>query len=142
MTISTKSRYALRVLIDLAEQQDQGFVSMNDIVSRQGISLKYIQKLMPVFSKNHIIETRSGKNGGYRMIIPANKCKVGDVLRMSEGSLNIISCDCCNDLPCEYSCECRTEWLWKNFQKITNEYFDSITIADLMKSNKEDLKNE
>ncbi len=87
MLISTRGRYALRVLIDLAEHTNGGDVPMKDIAERQGISLKYLERIIPVLSKSGIIEGLQGKGGGYRLLIAPEDCKIGDILRLTEGNM-------------------------------------------------------
>ena len=92
MMISTKGRYALRVLIDLAEQGKQGYVPLKEIAKRQGIPQKYLESIMTVFSKNDYVEAQHGKGGGYRLNRPPQAYKVGDLLRLIEGTLAPVSC--------------------------------------------------
>ena len=100
MLISTRGRYALRVLTDLAEHTDSGYVPMKDIAERQGISLKYLERIIPVLSKNGIIEGLQGKGGGYRLVKLPEECKIGDILRLTEGDLTPVACLECGAKPC------------------------------------------
>lgn len=132
MRISTRGRYALRVMLDLAENQSEGYIPMKKVAQRQDISLKYIEKIMPVLSKNHYVEGVHGKGGGYRLARTPQDYKVGDILRLVEGDLAPVACLGCNAQPCSRVRECRTLPMWKDFYKIVNKYFDEITLADLM----------
>ena len=133
MIVSTKGRYALRVIIDLAEHQNESYIPMKDVANRQHISLKYIEKIMPVLSKNKLVEGVHGKGGGYRLTrIPADYT-VGEILRLTEGDMAPVACLECGATPCDKTKHCRTLPMWAEFYKMTNEYFDGITIADLMK---------
>ena len=87
MMISTRGRYALRVLIDLAEHTENGYIPMKEVAGRQGISLKYLERIIPVLSKNGFVEGIHGKGGGYRLVKAPEDCKVGDILRLTEGDL-------------------------------------------------------
>ncbi len=134
MMISTRGRYALRVLIDLAEHADMGYVPMKDIAERQGISLKYLERFIPTLSKNGIIEGLQGKGGGYRLAIPPEQCRIGDILRLTEGDLAPVACLECGAKPCERAFECRTYPLWVEFYKLANDFFDGKTLADVVKT--------
>ncbi len=133
MLISTRGRYALRVLLDLAENQNDGYIAMKKVAKRQDISLKYIEKIMPVLSKNHYVEGVHGKGGGYRLAREPKDYKVGDILRLVEGDLAPVACLGCNAQSCSRAEGCRTLPMWKDFYGIVNNYFDGITLADLMK---------
>lgn len=133
MMISTRGRYALRVLIDLAEHNNQGFIPMKEIAERQGISLKYLGQIIPVLSKNGFVEGVHGKGGGYKLIKSPGECRIGDILRLTEGDLAPVACLECGAKPCERVFECRTYPMWTEFYRIVNDYFDGITLADVMK---------
>lgn len=133
MMISTRGRYALRVMIDLAENADQGYIPMRQIAERQGISLKYIERIIPALSKSGFVEGLQGKGGGYRLGKVPEECKVGDILRMTERNLAPVACLECGTAPCERVDDCRTYTMWKDLHKLVNDYFDGITIANLMK---------
>lgn len=133
MLISTRGRYALRVLLDLAENQDGGYVAMKKVAERQDLSLKYIEKIMPVLSKNHYVEGVHGKGGGYRLTRDPQEYKVGDILRLAEGDLAPVACLGCSATACDRADICKTLPMWKEFYGIVNNYFDGITLADLMK---------
>lgn len=134
MMISSKGRYALRVMIDLAEHTNGQLIPMKDVARRQGISLKYLEKILPVLNRNNLVEAVHGKGGGYRLLRDPDEYKVGEILRLMEGDLAPVSCLGCRTDVCERTAECRTLPMWEEFYRITNEYFDSITIADLMKN--------
>lgn len=133
MMISTRGRYALRVMIDLAENDNGAFLPMKDVASRQGISLKYLERIIPVLSKNNLVEGVQGKGGGYRLKRKAGEYTVGEILRLTEGDLAPVACLECNAEKCDRLEDCRTIGMWSEFHKMTNEYFDSVTIEDLMR---------
>lgn len=133
MLISTRGRYALRALIDLAENSDDGYIPMRDIAERQEISLKYLERIIPVLTKNGIIEGVQGKGGGYRLVKTPAEYRVGDILRLTEGDLAPVACLESSAKPCEKADKCRTLPLWTGFYKLVNDYFDSKTLADLLK---------
>ncbi len=132
MLISTRGRYALRVLIDLAEHTDGGYVPMKDIAERQGISLKYLERIIPVLTKNGIVEGLQGKGGGYRLVKSLEECKIGDILRLTEGNLAPVACLECGASPCERTSECRTYPMWVEFYQMINDFFDHRTLADMV----------
>ena len=132
MMISTRGRYALRVLIDLAEHNDGNYIPMKDVAMRQNLPLKYLERILPVLTKNKLIVGLHGKGGGYRLSRLPDEYTVGEILRLTEGNLAPVACLEHGVEPCERAAECRTLTMWKKFYEMTNEYFDSITIADLM----------
>ncbi|MBQ8827591.1 MAG: Rrf2 family transcriptional regulator [Clostridia bacterium] len=132
MMISTRGRYALRVLIDLAEHNDGTYIPMKDVAKRQELPLKYLERILPVLTKNKLIIGLHGKGGGYRLSRTPEKYTVGEILRLTEGNLAPVSCLECDAEPCKRAAECKTLKLWTKFFEITNDYFDGITIADLM----------
>lgn len=133
MMISTRGRYALRVMIDLAESTDEGYTAMKEVAERQGISLKYLERILPLLVKEKLIEGVQGKGGGYRLTRRPEEIKIGDILRVTEGSLVPVACLEDNAEPCQRISECRTLPMWRKLNTIVNDFFDSITIADLMK---------
>lgn len=132
MMVSTKGRYAVRILLDLAENDSGAFIPMKEVAARQGLSLKYIEQIMPLLKKANVVEGVHGKGGGYRLVKSPKDYKIGDILRMAEGSLAPVACLDCGAKPCERSGNCRTLPMWTKFYEMTNEYFDSITLADLI----------
>lgn len=132
MLISTRGRYALRVLIDLAEHYNGGYIPMKDIANRQELSLKYLERIMPALSKSDLVEGVHGKGGGYRLAKPPEECKVGEILRLTEGDLAPVACLECGAKPCERAGECRTLPMWSEFNRMINQYFDGISLADLL----------
>ncbi len=133
MMVSTKGRYALRVMIDLAENYGKGYIPMKEVAQRQNISLKYLERILPVLTKNKLIEGLQGKGGGYRLASEPDRCLVGEILRLTEGNLAPVACLSCETNACERAHICRTLPMWTEFHKLTNAYFDGITLADLIK---------
>lgn len=132
MLISTRGRYALRVLIDLAEHREEGYIPMKEIAERQGISLKYLERILPVLTKNGMIVGVQGKGGGYRLEKTPEECKIGDILRLTEGDLAPVACLEQGAEPCDKSNTCRTYPLWVEFYRLVNDFFDGKTLGDLM----------
>lgn len=132
MLISTKGRYALRVLADLAEHQSEKLIPMKEIAERQNISAKYMERIMTVLSKNGIVEGTHGKGGGYRLALAPDQCVIGDILRLTEGTLAPVTCLADNDFVCERIDECRTIGMWRELENRIVSYLDGVTLADLM----------
>lgn len=136
--ISTRGRYALRVIIDLAEHENGGYIPMKEIAERQEISLKYIERILPDITKGDIIEGIHGKGGGYRLKKPPEEITVGEILRLTEGDLAPVACLAESATPCEKKGECRTIKMWSDYAELTNKFFDSITVAQLTKKDSAD----
>lgn len=133
MMISTKGRYALRVMIDLAEHCNGEYIPMKDVVKRQQVSQKYVERIMTMLSKANFVEAVHGKGGGYRLNRSPDEYIVGDILRLTEGSLAPVACLDCDAEECERAGQCRTLPMWKELNNRITDFFDGITIADLMK---------
>ena len=132
MLISTRGRYALRVMIDLAEHSNGEYIAMKEVAARQDISLKYLERILPILVKEKMIEGVHGKGGGYRLTRKPSEYKVGEILRLTEGNLAPVTCVGCEDEEREQKGETRTIGMWEEIDKIVNDYFDSKTIEDLM----------
>ena len=135
MRISTRGRYALRVMIDLAEHQSEGLIPMKDVAQRQGLSLKYLERILPALTKGNCIEGTHGKGGGYRLTRNVKDYSVGEILRLTEGDLAPVACLEHNAEPCERAGDCRTQPLWRGLNKVINDYLDKVSLADLLKGN-------
>ncbi|MGN0165923.1 MAG: RrF2 family transcriptional regulator [Lachnospiraceae bacterium] len=132
MMISTRGRYALRVMIDLAERGDCSYIPLKDIVKKEEISQKYLESIMTLLSKNGAVEGIHGKGGGYRLNRKPEEIKVGEILRITEGDLVPVACLERDAVPCERAGECRTLPMWQKLSGMINEYLDSVTLADLI----------
>lgn len=133
MMISTRGRYALRVMIDLAEHGDGGYIPMKAVAERQGISLKYLERILPALTKNGLVEGVQGKGGGYRLSRRPEEYTVWEILELTEGDLAPVACLEGGAEPCARAGDCRTHPLWTVFYQVTREYFSGVTVADLMK---------
>lgn len=129
--ISTRGRYAIRVILDIANNQKDGYVPMKDVASRQGLSLKYLEQILPTLTKNKILEGVQGKGGGYRLVKALDQYTVGDVLRATEKDLAPVSCLASGAKECERRSQCRTIEFWEGLNEVINNYLDSKTLADL-----------
>ena len=129
--VSTKGRYALRVMIDLARQEPGTPVPLDQIAGRQGISKKYLELILKTLVQKGLLKGQRGKGGGYRLVRPAEQYTVGSILRLTEGSLAPVACLSQGPRPCPRGGECRTLPMWKELDRRVNEYLDSVTVADL-----------
>ena len=132
MKISTKGRYAIRVMIDLAEHNSGAYIPLMDIAKRQEISEKYLEAIVGVLSKNGFLQSLRGKGGGYKLARSPESYTVGSILRLTEGSLAPVACLEHQPNTCDRVAECPTIKMWEGLQKLINDYFDGITIADLL----------
>lgn len=130
--ISTKGRYSIRILLDIAENSGGDFVPMKDVADRQGLSLKYVERIVPVLKEKRLVESVHGKGGGYRLTREPDMYTLWEILTATEGDLAPVGCLRCDAAPCERAPECKTLPVWENYYKITKEYFSSITLADLL----------
>lgn len=130
--ISTRGRYAIRVLIDLAEHRGEGFTPMKEVAKRQEISLKYLEKIMPLLSRAGLVEGQHGKGGGYRLTKEPESYRIGDILRLTEVDLAPVACLSAPVNTCQRAAYCRTLPMWQKYYEMTLDYFDSITLRDLM----------
>ena len=143
MRVSTKGRYALRMLVDLAEYKDEGFIALKDIAKRQDISKKYLEQIVPVLNKSRILQTNRGFQGGYRLAVSPEKISVGEVLRLTEGSLSPLACiDDDSYIECNRRDECSTLYVWQGLKKVINEYLDGITLQDILDHKRESYSND
>lgn len=134
MMISAKGRYALRVMVALAEYRTDCFVPLKEIAAKQDISQKYMESIMTLLSKNGLVEGVHGKGGGYRLCRSPEQYRVGEILRITENSLAPVSCLECGAEKCERASDCRTLPMWSELERLINHFFDSVTLADLMKN--------
>ena len=138
MMVSTKGRYALRVMIDLAEEKSSGYVAMKEVAARQEISLKYLERILPLLVADRLVEGVHGKGGGYRLTRDASEYTIGEILRCAEGDLAPVNCLECGAEPCKRTAECRTLPMWTELNRRINEYLDSVKLSDLMKEENAD----
>lgn len=134
MLISTKGRYALRVMIDLAEHQAEGFIPLKVIAQRQDISEKYLESIIKQMVKAKLVSGLRGKGGGYRLTKAPEQYTVGSILRITEDSMAPVACLEAGSEACPRAAECRTLSLWRGLDKVINDYLDDFTLADLMHS--------
>ena len=134
MIVSSRGRYALRVMVALAQRREEGFVPLKDIAESEGISRKYLESIMTILSKADFVDASHGKNGGYRLNRPAAEYTVGSILRLTEGDLAPVACDS----DCGRNCPTRS--MWERLGKLIDDFFDGITLADLMEDGNETVQ--
>jgi len=136
MKISTKGRYALRMLLDLAERKDEGFIALKDIAERQGISKKYLEQIVTLLNSSDMLRTNRGYQGGYMLARAPEQYTVGQVLKITEGSLCPVAC--MEDEPnvCGRSGFCKTLPVWRGLERVINDYLDNITLQSILDEHK------
>ena len=132
MLISTKGRYALRVMIDLAEHQADGFIPLKVIAQRQDISEKYLENIIKLLVKAKLLTGVRGKGGGYQLTKAPEQYTVWSILRITEDSMKPVACLDPGSEACPRAAECRTLPMWRGLDQLITEYFENITLADLM----------
>ena len=136
MIVSTKGRYALRVMVCLAQRRCEEFVPLKEIAEAEHISQKYLESIMAVLSKAGFVDAVHGKGGGYRLNRPADGYTIGSILKLTEGSLAAVSCTSQGPSACSRTECCQTKPMWDRLDKMIDDFFEGITIADLLKAQK------
>ena len=132
MKISTRGRYALRMLIDIAENQDKGFVALKDISERQNISKKYLEQIVPLLNSAGFLTAGRGFMGGYKIDGRLSAISVADILRATEGSLSPVACLEGDENTCERMGFCDTLYIWKGLMEVMEDYLEDISLADII----------
>lgn len=136
MNVTSKGRYALRVMLDLAQHPEDGFVSLKTIAGRQDISMKYLESIVCTLKRNGLLESTRGKEGGYRLSRAPEETTVGEVLRCLEDNLAPVACIKAGGVECDRAAACLTVPMWKELDDITNAYLDAISLRDLLTGEK------
>ena len=142
MRISTRGRYAVRVMLDLALYGQGEYVKARQIAKRQGISEKYLEQIIPILNKSGFLLASRGFQGGYRLAKTPDKYTVGDILRATEGSLSPVACLDNEPVLCQRADMCTTLSVWKGLKKVIDEYVDGITLQDLLDQQRETYAND
>ena len=132
MIVSTKGRYALRVMVYLAIHQNEGHTPLKEIAESENISQKYLESIMTLLSKGNLVDAVHGKGGGYRLNREPAQYTVGNILKLTEGSLAPVSCTTQGPAACSRSTCCQTKPMWEKLDKMIDEFFEGITLADLL----------
>lgn len=133
--ISTKARYALRVMVDLAQHREAGYIPLKDIAKRQEISEKYLETILKVLVKAKILKGLRGKGGGYMLTRPPREYVIGEIIELTEGPLAPVACLMPDAEGCQRRDECITLPLWQKFDALTHDFFYHITLEDLLDGN-------
>lgn len=142
MRISTKGRYALRMLLDLAEHRENGFIALKELAERQEISKKYLEQIIPMLTKGNVLRTSRGTMGGYMLARAPEKITVGEVLRLTEGSLSPVACVDEDPIECARCADCPTLPVWQGLARVISEYLDSITLQDILDQQRSRVSND
>lgn len=131
MMVSTKGRYALRVMVDLSEHNTGTYIPLKDIAERQEISQKYLESIMTVLSKGGFVDALHGKGGGYKLNRDPDEYTVGSILKLTEGTLAPVACLDSDHKKCDRATNCRTLPMWIELERLVNNYLEGITLGDL-----------
>jgi Rrf2 family protein len=132
MKISTKGRYALRFLVDLAEHSEDGYIALKDVAERQHISKKYLEQIIAILNQTDFLLSNRGSQGGYKLARAPKDYTVGEILRRTEGSLAPVACLETEINTCERQDECTTLYVWKGLYEVVNNYLDNLTLQDIV----------
>ena len=136
MNITSKGRYALRVMLDLAQHREEGYISLKTIAERQGYSMKYLEMIVGSLKRAGLVASTRGKEGGYQLIRDPEDYTIGEILRCIEDNLAPVACIKAGDICCEHAGECMTVPMWKELDDITNAYLDGVSLQDLLSGEK------
>ena len=136
MNITSKGRYALRVMLDLAQHRQEGTISLKTIADRQGYSMKYLEMIVGSLKREGLVASTRGKEGGYRLVRDPEDYTIGEILRCIEDNLAPVACIKAGDICCEHAGECMTAPMWKELDDITNAYLDGVSLQDLLTGEK------
>ena len=139
MIVSTKGRYALRVMVSLAQRAGEEYIPLKEIAEQEGISQKYLEAIMTTLSKAGFVDAVHGKGGGYRLNRKPESYTVGSILKLTEGGLIAVSCTAQGAAACSRSECCNALPMWERLDKMINDFFEGITIADLLKDNEKSI---
>lgn len=132
MMVSTKGRYALRIMLDLAQQEPESFVSLTSVSGRQGVSVKYMEAIVAILNRAGFVESQRGKDGGYRLRRRPAEYTIGSILKLTEGSLAPVACLDCEENGCDRADSCLTLPMWQHLDAIIDGYLEKVTLQDLL----------
>ena len=136
MNVTSKGRYALRVMLDLAQHPGDGYISLKTVADRQGFSMKYLEMIVGSLKKAELLDSTRGKEGGYKLNRAPAEYTVGEILRCIEDNLAPVACIKSGSVDCEHAAACMTVPMWKELDDITNAYLDGVTLEDLLTGSK------
>jgi Rrf2 family protein len=141
MKISTKGRYAIRMMLDVAQHQGDGYVSLKDIASRQDISKKYLEQIVPILNRGNFLITTRGYQGGYRLARNPSEYTVKEILELTEGGLAPVACLEAGAPVCDRSASCATLPMWQGLMQVVSDYLEGITLQKLLDKQQEFYEN-
>ncbi len=136
MNVTSKGRYALRIMIDLAQHRDKGYVSLKTISERTQLSMKYLEMIVGYLKKAELVDSTRGKEGGYKLNKTPAEYSIGEILRCIEDNLAPVACIKEGEIQCDRSGACLTVPMWKELDDITNAYLDTVSLEDLLTGDK------
>ena len=136
MNVTSKGRYALRIMIDLAQHRDEGYISLKTISDRTQLSMKYLEMIVGNLKKAELVDSTRGKEGGYKLNKTPQEYSIGEVLRCIEDNLAPVACIKEGEIQCDRSGACLTVPMWKELDDITNAYLDTVSLEDLLTGDK------
>ena len=131
MKISTKGRYALAILSDIAVNSEGQYISLKTISDRLGISFKYLEKIVGILVKNNYLSVSRGKQGGYKLIKKPEEYKIGEILELTEKNMETIEC-ISNPESCKFNTKCKRQLVWKGLDEVISKYLNNITLKDII----------
>lgn len=142
MMVSTKGRYALTVMVDLAKLSDGGYVSLSDIAEREHLSMKYLESIISILNKGGMLQSLRGKNGGYRLAREPGEYNISEILLLTEGTLAPVNCIMQEGVQCDKAATCSTLPLWAGLDKVIEKYLSTITLEDIITGNRKKMLGE
>ena len=139
MMVSTKGRYALTVMVDLAKQEGDGFVSLADIAERENLSMKYLESIISILNKGGMLQSLRGKNGGYKLARKPEEYNISEILLLTEGTLAPVNCIMQDGVQCDKAATCSTLPLWAGLDKVIENYLSNITLEDIISGNRKKM---
>ena len=139
MMVSTKGRYALTVMVDLAKLSDGGFVSLADIAERENLSMKYLESIISILNKGGMLKSLRGKNGGYKLAREPKDYNISEILLLTEGTLAPVNCIMQDGIQCEKAATCSTLPLWAGLDAVIEKYLSNITLEDIIEGNRKKM---
>ena len=136
MNVTSKGRYALRIMIDLAQHRDEGYISLKTISDRTQLSMKYLEMIVGNLKKSELVDSTRGKEGGYKLNKTPQEYSIGEILRCIEDNLAPVACIKEGEIQCDRSGACLTVPMWKELDDITNAYLDTVSLEDLLTGDK------
>ena len=132
MKISTKGRYSLRILLDMAQHKEDGYISLKTVAERQGISKRYLDQIMMILNRTDFLKSARGAQGGYKLAKPANQYTLGSILRLTEGGFAPIACLEDGSEDCDKHDKCMARRAWQGLEEVMSEYLDNTTLQDIL----------